>query len=258
VARTAMGYFQPAAGFRSGRAACGALATFVLAAALVCVYPLALRAASPAHAQGSGAQPKNKQAKKAHQPTYLVAREEISDPFFSESAVLIVPTDQDSLVLGLIVNKPTHIPLSELFPDDDALKGKTQTIYFGGPVDTDDAGVVFRSPKAMKPAVLLFGDVYVSFDRDFIEGLLEKPGQAHDVRLFVGRAQWDPDQLQDEILEGSWYSIQAESSFIFSAEPKYVWHTLFEIAEPSPVVRFQATPAGVSVVEASTGLQASN
>lgn len=214
---------------------------------------MVLHAAAAAPAQKSGPQQKNKPTKKTDQPTYLVARE-ISDPFFHESAVLMLPTDPDSVVAGLIVNKPTNIPLSELFPDDGALKNKTQTIYFGGPVDTDEPGVVFRSPKAMKTAVLLFGDVYVSFDRDFIEGLLEKPGQVHDLRLFVGRAQWDPDQLQDEILEGSWYSVQAESSFIFSADPKYVWHTLFEIAEPSPIVRFRATPTGFSEGEPPAGL----
>jgi putative transcriptional regulator len=219
-----MRHSKPAAAVLALRIASGLLAAGLL------IFISGLRAA-PAHAQDKG-----KPEKQEEQATYLVAREEISDLFFSESVVLLLPPADQPLVVGLIVNKATKIPLNELFPDNDALKNKTQTIYFGDPVDTDDPGVVFRSPKPVKGAILLFGDVYVSFDRDFIEGLLEKPGQIRDLRLFLGRAQWAPDQLQNETLEGAWYSVQAESSFIFSVDPKYVWHTLSEIAEPSPVV----------------------
>jgi putative AlgH/UPF0301 family transcriptional regulator len=79
------------------------------------------------------------------------------------------------LVVGLIVNKPSRVALSEIFPNDKALKNRSETAYFGGAVDPRAPGVVFRSSKAAKQAALLFGDVYVSFDPDFIKELLKKP-----------------------------------------------------------------------------------
>src|SRR5215467_10313277 len=52
---------------------------------------------------------------------FLVSREIVRDPFFNESAVLMLPafSDEDSgLIVGLVVNKPARVPLSQFFPDD--------------------------------------------------------------------------------------------------------------------------------------------
>ena len=177
---------------------------------------------------------------------YLVARDVIGDPFFHESVVLMLqPIPENPAVTGLIVNKPTRVPLSEIFPDDPALKKKTQVAFFGGPVDTDNPVIVFRSKKAAKQAMLVFGDVYVSFDRAFIKGVLEKPELGQDVRLFLGRAQWAPDQLHDEVLSGAWDNVRAEGSLIFGADQSYLWHTLSERAEPVPVARLASRASAV-------------
>ena len=76
-------------------------------------------------------------------------------------------------------------------------------------------GVVFRSSKAAKQVAPLFGDVYVSFDPDFIKELLKGPEKTPDLRLFVGRSQWEPAQLQNEIVAGAWNSVRAETNLIF-------------------------------------------
>jgi putative transcriptional regulator len=171
---------------------------------------------------------------------FLVARRELSNPLFKESVVLMLPSADTDVVVGLIVNKPTRIQLREVFPKDSALKNRSDAVYFGGPVDTEAPSALFLSSKPSKQAVHLVGDLYVSFDSDFIEGMLKKPKQARDVRLFLGRAQWAPDQLQDETLRGAWYRERAENSWIFSREPENVWHSLIGRAEPGMVARLDA------------------
>jgi Uncharacterized ACR, COG1678 len=110
---------------------------------------------------------------------FLVARPELRDPIFKESVVLMFPSSVgagEGLVVGLIVNKPARLALSEIFPNDKALENRSETAYFGGPVDQQALGVVFRSSKGAKQGALLallFDDVYVSFDADFIKGLFE-------------------------------------------------------------------------------------
>jgi putative AlgH/UPF0301 family transcriptional regulator len=94
--------------------------------------------------------------------------------------------------------------------------------------------------------VLLFGDVYVSFDRDFIKELLKDPEKTPDLRLFVGRSQWAPAQLQNEMVVGAWYSVRAETNLIFSASPQYLWRKLFERAEPAPVAKASDVPFSLS------------
>jgi putative transcriptional regulator len=180
---------------------------------------------------------------------FLVARPEQGDPIFKASVVLMFPSSMTTgagLVVGLIVNRPARVALSEIFPNDDALKNSSETAYFGGPVYPRAPGVVFRSSKAVKQATLLFGDVYVSFDPDFIKELLKKPEKTPDLHLFVGRSQWAPVQLQYEMAKGAWYSVQAETNLIFSASPQSLWHKLLERAEPSNVARLSAVPLSLS------------
>jgi putative transcriptional regulator len=171
---------------------------------------------------------------------FLVARPELREPIFKESVVLRLPSSVgvgEGLVVGLILNKPARVALSDIFPDDQALENRSETVYFGGPVEPRAPGVVFRSSKPVKQAALLFGDIYVSFDPDFIKELLKEPEKTQDLRLFVGRSQWAPAQLQYEMAMGAWLSLRAETNLIFSASPQYLWRKLFDRAEPAPVAK---------------------
>jgi putative transcriptional regulator len=187
---------------------------------------------------GMAAQDKPDAESKVDKTLFLVAHQGLGDPFFKESVVLMFPMSAakaGGLIVGLIINKPTHVALSDIFPDDIALKDRTEIAYFGGPVEPKAPGVVFRSSKPDKEATLLFGDVYVSFDAEFIKSLLKKPGNATDMRLFVGRAQWAPAQLENELAIGAWYGMPAETSLIFNEKPDYLWHKLYDRAAPKPM-----------------------
>ncbi len=176
---------------------------------------------------------------------FLVARPGLGDPMFKESVVLMFPASAsagEGLIVGLIVNRPARVALSEIFPDDEKLKDRSDTAYFGGPVFPRSPGVVFRSSKAAKQAALLFGDVYVSFDADFIKELLKDPEKTPDLRLFVGRSQWAPAQLQNEMVVGAWDTVRTETNLIFGANPKYLWRRLFEQAEPAPFAKVSDVP----------------
>ena len=191
---------------------------------------------TPVHA----AQDKPNKGDSGKKTLFLVARPELRDPFFKESVVLMFPSSvvaKEGMVVGLIVNRPTQVVLSEIFTDENALKNRSEAVYFGGPVDTLSPGIVFRSNKAAKQAVLLFGDIYVSFDPNFIKELLKKPEKTPNARLFVGRSQWVMAQLQNEVAMRAWDSVQAETNLIFSASPQNLWRNLFERAEPMNVAK---------------------
>ena len=176
---------------------------------------------------------------------FLVARPELREPIFKESVVLRLPSSVgvgEGLVVGLILNKHARIALSDIFPDDQAFENRSETAYFGGPVDPRAPGVVFRSSKPAKQATLLFGDIYVSFDPDFIRELLKEPEKTPDLRLFVGRSQWAPAQLRNEMSMGAWLSLRAETDLIFNPSPQYLWRKLFDRAEPAPVANVADVP----------------
>jgi putative transcriptional regulator len=176
---------------------------------------------------------------------FLVARPELREPIFKESVVLRLPSSVgvgEGLVVGLILNKPARVALSDIFPDDQAFENRSDTAYFGGPVDPRAPAVVFRSSKPAEQATLSFGDIYVSFDPDFIRELLKEPEKTPDLRLFVGRSQWAPAQLRNETAMGAWLSVRAETNLIFSPSPQYLWRKLFDRAESAPDANLADVP----------------
>jgi putative transcriptional regulator len=203
---------------------------------VLCLFLLS--AAPPARSQNQP-DPGNDKNK----TTFLIARPEIGDSIFKQSVVVLFPPSvvasdgSARVVIGLIVNRPARIALSEFFPGEKAFKDRSETAYFGGPVDMRSFCALFRSAKEFKQAVRLFGDVHVTFDSNFIAQRLKKPGEIEDLRLFLGRAQWSPEQLQNEMELGAWYNVPAETNLIFTPNPQYLWNNLLQRAAPGPIVQ---------------------
>jgi putative transcriptional regulator len=184
-------------------------------------------------------------ARAAGVSVFLVARPEMPDPLFAQSVILMVPHTNDfPLVVGLIVNKPiSQMPLHELFPGSSMLKNRSDTAFFGGPVEIETPAIIFRSDQAIDKAVPLAGDVYVSLDPDLAAALAQDPKRTHNFRLVLGRAQWITDQLHSEIMRGAWYMVSADAGIVFSANPGGMWATLVARARSIPAVT-SAGPRG--------------
>ena len=174
---------------------------------------------------------------------FLIARNEVRDPFFWHSVVLMLPATGNPLIVGLIINKPTRVALGKLFPENMAPENRTWLAYFGGPVDVNFPSVVFRSPMALKKTLHLYGNVYLTFDSDLVDASLEKPQPSSKVRVFLGRAQWSPERLKNEVMQGGWYRIEADGDLIFSSDPDNLWLTLHTEAAPGRYIKY-AQPYG--------------
>jgi putative AlgH/UPF0301 family transcriptional regulator len=77
----------------------------------------------------------------------LVARDGLSDSDFADSIVLVMNNLAPGPV-GIIVNRPTPVPVSHLFPDLKRLAAVTDKVYFGGPIDLGSVWFLFRAAKA--------------------------------------------------------------------------------------------------------------
>jgi putative transcriptional regulator len=183
--------------------------------------------------------PYRAQEKPKEKPLFLVARPTIEDPFFTKSVVLMLPLNEEQLVVGIVVNKPTKLPLSQLFPNDAALKNRSEIVYMGGPVDMAIPALIFHSPDPPKDAMPVYDDIYLTFDGKLIMKELEDPKPTGDMRVFLGRAQWAPMQLDGEALEGSWYSLHVEGDVIFDHDSEHLWKRLHDRARPSEQIEYR-------------------
>lgn len=168
---------------------------------------------------------------------FLVARPEMNDPLFGESVILMLPrSTRYPLTVGLIINKPTKVPLQRLFARSPLLGNRSDTAYFGGPVDINSPVIVFRADQASGKVVQVGDHVYMSLDPDYVSGLMQGGEPIQDFRLYLGRSQWAPGQLRQEMLDRSWYVVKAETSIVFSSNPGGVWHALVQRAQLLPAM----------------------
>lgn len=161
-------------------------------------------------------------------PYFLVASPEMGDPVFRNSVIMMVPTIQAPLLAGVIINEPTGTSAHEVFPHFPALKDDPNSAYFGGPVDNGQPTLALRTSHPPAKATQVLDDVCVSTDADTIAQILKDGTRPANLRIFLGRAQWLPEQLHSEIMEGAWYVVPADAGQVFSPDPTHLWRKLVE------------------------------
>ncbi len=148
----------------------------------------------------------------------LVARSELPDPNFADS-VLLVMNNLGPAPIGIIVNRPTHVAVAELFPDIKRLSRLQDKVYYGGPVAFGSVWFLFRAATAPPHSIKAVDGVCLSADRDLLLQLLGRDKPMEGLRIFVGHAGWAPGQLEDEINRGDWTLGRANAEAIFNAKP---------------------------------------
>jgi putative transcriptional regulator len=154
----------------------------------------------------------------------LVARGDLRDPNFADSVVLVM-NNLGPAPVGLVVNRPTEIPVAELFPDLKGLAQLHDKVYFGGPVDIESVWFLFRAVKPPQHAIQAFSGIYLSASKDLLMQLLGRDKPMDGLRIFIGHSGWAPGQLEAEIARGAWTLEHAEPDAIFRKKSEHPWPT---------------------------------
>ncbi len=156
---------------------------------------------------------------------FLVASRTLLDPNFYRSVVLLTAYGSKG-AMGLVVNHPTQIKLSEVFPEVESLRRSSEVIYRGGPVASHRVLILFRSPSLPPSAAWIFDDVYMSANQALLDKLIQEGKRLF--RLYAGHAGWAPGQLEMEIARGGWYVLPADAALVFSEAPSKTWQRLMD------------------------------
>jgi len=158
---------------------------------------------------------------------FLVASEDIQDPRFKETVILVTPHYRAEVV-GVVVNKPTEITVSTLFPQSELKDEHSRQLYFGGPVSGQSLLFLIRSKKQPKASLKIFDDVFLSADSKVLEQVLRHPKPFAGLRIFSGYAGWKPGQLEAEVKKGYWLLREADTEILFHTEPGRIWRKLLD------------------------------
>jgi putative transcriptional regulator len=148
----------------------------------------------------------------------LIAREALKDPNFDATIVLICVYNEDG-AYGVVMNRPSHMPLSEMFDGFSGLD-KQQKVYIGGPVKQDELQILQVTDTPAENAYCVAPRVYLGGQWNDLERVVSS--QDSTSLLFLGYSGWAPGQLEFEIIAGAWevYNVDVQR---FLAEPEEHW-----------------------------------
>jgi putative transcriptional regulator len=162
---------------------------------------------------------------------FLVASRQLKDPRFMEAVILLIHHDSDG-AMGLIVNLPTTIKLSELVPEIKEQPGKEHFTFIGGPVGMGQLFLLLRSRHKPEGSQWLFDDVYMSASRSVFEQLIKEPSGKTPFRVYAGYAGWGAGQLEREVGRGDWQIAGADAEVIFKKPSSGIWKDLNREKDP--------------------------
>jgi putative transcriptional regulator len=151
----------------------------------------------------------------------LVAARGLSDPNFERTVVLLVEHGEGGS-WGLVLNRPTGVPLKKLFAGEPLLESREGSLFVGGPVGPGRFLLLLRADRPPDKSQRVFADVYLGWSP---EALRDARGLS-DCRVYSGYAGWAPGQLDAEIGRGDWRLLPAEVPLVFEQRPEQVWEQL--------------------------------
>lgn len=157
---------------------------------------------------------------------FLIAMPGLSDAIFSKSVIYVCEHSSRG-ALGLVINKPTDITLKDLFGKVDLpllradLTGRP--VFQGGPVQTE-RGFVLHEPvfsaedKPEQPVyastMTIPGGLEMTTSKDVLEAMATGSGP-RKVLVSLGYSAWGEGQLESELGENSWLTVDADQAVIF-------------------------------------------
>ncbi len=157
---------------------------------------------------------------------FLIAMPGLDDAAFARSVVYVCEHSERG-ALGLVINKPSDINLQGLFDKVQLPLGRGDLqllpVFQGGPVQTD-RGFVLHEPffsEAEKPddpvyasTMSIPGGLEMTTSKDVLEALSTGNGPRR-VLVSLGYSAWGEGQLESELGDNSWLTVDADLAVIF-------------------------------------------
>ena len=159
---------------------------------------------------------------------FLIAMPGLMDESFSRSVVYMCEHSERG-ALGLIINKPSPMNMQSLFDKVELQLGRADLIelpvFQGGPVHTERGFVLHdpmshigskagQSEPAYASTLAIPGGLEMTTSKDVLEALSTGAGPKR-VLITLGYAAWAQGQLESELAENSWLTVEADDHVIF-------------------------------------------
>jgi putative transcriptional regulator len=157
----------------------------------------------------------------------LAATPLLGDPNFRRTVVLIVEDDRADGTLGVVLNRPTEVPLEQVLESWTSLVSGPPVVFRGGPISPNSALALAIPLGAAEPLGWRSLTTSPIMSRLGLVDLGAPPELLAEgissMRVFAGYSGWAAGQLRDEIEEGAWYVLPGNPADPFVTRPERLW-----------------------------------
>ncbi|WP_458525193.1 YqgE/AlgH family protein [Onishia taeanensis] len=158
---------------------------------------------------------------------FLLAMPHLEDPNFAGSLSYLCDHD-DNGTMGVMVNHPLDMSLDALFEqlelDASESRHRNAPVYYGGPVHQDRGFILHRgSAKPWDSSIQVDHDIALTTSMDMLKALAEGRGP-DDFLLCLGCSGWEAGQLEDELKDNAWLTVEGDSRILFETPSEQRLH----------------------------------
>lgn len=141
---------------------------------------------------------------------FLIAMPALTDPYFAKSVTFICTHNQDG-AMGVVINRPTDITYDTLFEKINVELFNNmvadRSVLCGGPVQPERGFVLHMPDGEWDSTIMIAENTALTTSKDILEAVAIGAGP-EKMLLTLGYAGWVPGQLEQEVAQNSWLSVQ--------------------------------------------------
>jgi putative transcriptional regulator len=168
----------------------------------------------------------------------LIAMPSMADPRFQQSVIYVcahTPEGAMGLVLNRPIVKPTFDDLLKQLNVEPIPPAREIKLCAGGPVENARGFVLHTSDWTGEGSLRVTGETALTASLDVLKVIAEGGGPRECV-LALGYAGWGPGQLDQEIQQNAWLSVQADETLLFDTEHDTKWRRAFAKLRVDPLL----------------------
>jgi putative transcriptional regulator len=163
------------------------------------------------------------------QDHFLIAMPSMKDGIFERSVVYICEHNPEG-AMGIIINHPVNISLDELLAQTVKAEAETEAdkdtinkpVFKGGPV-AEDRGFVLHSVYPGFSSSLQISDKLMITSSLDVLATLGTEQQPDNYMVALGYSGWGKGQLEQEIADNSWLTVNADPNILFHVPIQQRW-----------------------------------
>jgi putative transcriptional regulator len=146
---------------------------------------------------------------------FLLAMPQLNDPYFGQSVCYICDHNEHGS-MGLVINKPIGISLDDILSELDitVTKKTDHTIMQGGPVSPEQGFVLYEGHYDNVENTEISSNIRLSTSKEILTEIATGKGPDQLV-ICLGYAGWEAGQLEEEIADNVWLTIEADEQLLF-------------------------------------------